>query len=208
MSAKSSPPSSPSAERSLADALRARLAERAPVAEAADGARPAAVLVPLYHDGGEWRVLLNVRSKHLAEHKGEIAFPGGSMEESDADAQACALREAWEEMGISPEDVDVLGALDTVLTRTGFIVWPVVGAIPYPYDFKADPREVAEAVHAPLRAFLDPASLRRERRTERDGAAADRVAYAWAGRLVYGATAVILTQLLDAVRGARQADAA
>ncbi|MCE2469142.1 MAG: CoA pyrophosphatase [Dehalococcoidia bacterium] len=166
------------------------------------------MLVPLYHDGAQWQVVLNVRSMRLAEHKGEIAFPGGSMEESDADAQACALREAWEEMGIRPEAVDVLGPLDTVLTRTGFIVWPTVGAIPYPYGFKPDLREVAEVVHAPLRAFLDSASLRCERRTERDGAAADRVAYAWAGRLVYGATAVILTQLLDAVRGAEQADAA
>lgn len=166
------------------------------------------MLVPLYHDGAQWQVVLNVRSMRLAEHKGEIAFPGGSMEENDADAQACALRETWEEMGVRPEDVDVLGPLDTVLTRTGFMVWPTVGAIPYPYDFNLDPREVAEALHAPLAAFLDPASLRRERRAERGGAHADRVAYACGGRLVYGATAVILTQLLDAVRGVEQADAA
>ena len=166
------------------------------------------MLVPLYYDGGQWHVVLNVRSKHLAEHKGEIAFPGGSMEESDLDAQSCALREAWEEMGIRPEDVDVLGPLDTVLTRTGFMVWPTVGAIPYPYGFKADPREVAEVVHTPLAAVLDPASLRRERRAEHGGGAADRVAYACDSRLVYGATAVILTQLLDAVRGVEQADAA
>ena len=86
----------------LADALRASLSERAPTVEAAEGAVPAGVLVPLQLRGDRWHVILNRRSDHVRQHAGEIAFPGGRLEPSDSDMQECALRESWEEMGIRP----------------------------------------------------------------------------------------------------------
>ena len=186
----------------LREALRNRLGRRGADAEAADGATPAGVLVPLYCKGDAWHVLLNRRTMHVGEHKGEIAFPGGVIEDEDADMQACALRETWEEMGIRPEDVDVLGAVDAVLTRTNYLVYPTVGTIPYPYPFKADPREVAEVIEVPLDAILDDAAVRYERRQSEDGSALDRVAYAYGSSLIYGATAWILQQVLAEVRQA------
>ena len=184
----------------LAAALRDALAARATQADGADNAKAAGVLVPLYVRDGAWHVLLNVRSNHVSEHQGEVAFPGGSLDDGDADIQSCALREAHEEMGIKPADVTVLGALDTVLTRTGYHVWPTVGAIPYPYAFNVSEREVAEVIEMPLESMLTGSALRHEARLLGDGAVQSRVAFAHGPHLVYGATATILEQLLSLVR--------
>ena len=183
----------------LVEGLRAALADRTPVAEASDGATPAGVLVPLqYHDGG-WHVIVNVRSNEVSQHKGEIAFPGGKLEPGDADMTACALRETWEEMGIRPEDVDVLGPLDARVTRTNFLVWPTVGVVPYPYAFRPDAREVAKIVELPLDRLLDGTAVRHEARLNSDGTMIQRVSYGHDGHLVFGATAWILTDLLDVI---------
>ena len=183
----------------LIEALRAALSHREPNAEASDGATPAAVLVPLHYHDGDWHVILNVRSNHVGQHKGEMAFPGGHLEETDADMTACALRESWEEMGIRPDDVDVLGPLSARLTRTNFLVWPIVGVVPHPYDFKPDPREVAEVVEIPLTALLDGSAVRHEARLAPDGTLVRRTAYGHDGHLVFGATAWILAELLELI---------
>ena len=185
--------------RALPDALREVLAGRQPADQAADGSSPAAVLVPLQHHDGQWHVILNVRSQSVGEHKGEISFPGGHLEPTDADMVACALRETWEEMGIRPEDVDVLGPLDTVLTRTNYLVWPTVGVVPHPYAFAADEREVAAVIEAPLDELLDPAAARHEARMMPDGTVRKRVAYVYGEHVIFGATAEILAQLLDLI---------
>ena len=187
--------------RALPDSLRRVLTARVPAAEARDGSKPAGVLVPLQYHDGRWHVILNVRSETVGEHKGEIAFPGGSLEPADADMTACALRETWEEMGIRPEDVDVLGPLDAVLTRTNFLVWPTVGVVPHPYAFAPDAREVASVIEAPLDELLDPAAARHEARILPDGAVMKRLAYVSGEHLIFGATAWILAQLLDLIGG-------
>ena len=188
--------------RDLGAALREVLDSRTAKADAADGAKPAGVLIPLYIRDGAWHVLLNLRSEHVGEHKGEVGFPGGSLDAADADMRACALREAHEEMGIRPDDVTVLGELDTVLTRTGYLVWPTVATIPYPYPFKVSSREVAEVMQVPLHAVMDEASLRHESRLDSDGNIQRRVGFTHGPHLVYGATATILEQLLSLVREA------
>ena len=181
----------------LVERIREALAGREPSFEAVDGARPAAVLVPLqYHDGG-WHVILNVRSQHVGEHRGEIAFPGGKYEASDEDMIACALREMWEEMGVAPEDVDVLGPLNAVHTRTNYLVWPTVGVIPPSYPFIADANEVAEVIEIRLDDLLNGDAVRHEARLGPDGVVTQRVAYAQGEHLVFGATAWILAQLVD-----------
>lgn len=186
----------------LAGALRGVLAGREPSAEGRDGAKPAGVLVPLQFHEGQWHVILNLRSNHVGQHKGEVAFPGGRLEPEDTDMVACALRETWEEMGIQAEHVDVLGPLDAILTRTDFLVWPTVGVVPHPYQFNPDPREVAEVIEVPLADLLDPATARHEARLFPDGTMWHRHAYDGGRHLVFGATAWILTQLIDAVRSA------
>ena len=177
----------------------ARLTPSAPEAAGAD-AKPAAVLIPLQRRCGEWRVILNVRSQSVGLHQGEIAFPGGKREAGDADMAACALREACEEMGIAPEDVEPLGSLHPVLTRTDYLVWPIAGVVPHPYPFVVDENEVAEVVEIPLAHLLSPEAERHEARLLPDGTLTRRAAYAYGPYLVYGATAWILGQFLDLAR--------
>ena len=178
------------------DVVRKALAgrERQIVADAS--LMPAAVLLLLYPKDGKYCVLLNKRSEEVEHHKGEISFPGGAKDEEDRDFQETALREAQEEMGISPADVTVLGQLDDFTTRSGFSIQVYVGTIDYPYDFKPSNLEIAEVLEVPLDVLLDPSSLRVETRWE-DGQYVDVRSYAYDGHLIYGATARILQQFLS-----------
>ena len=187
----------------LAEAVRAVLAKRQPAAEASDGATPAGVLVPLQYHDGRWHVILNVRSDTVGEHRGEISFPGGRLEAIDADMVACALRETREEMGVRPEDVDVLGPLDATLTRTNYLVWPTVGIVPHPYPFKLNAREVAAIIEVPVSDLLDPANTRHEARLQPDGSVSKRVSFVAGEHMIFGVTAWILAQLLDVLAQAR-----
>ncbi len=190
--------------RALPDALREILNRRQPAHQARDGSSPAAVLVPLRHHDGRWHVILNVRSETVSQHKGEIVFPGGHLEPDDADMVDCALRETWEEMGIRPDDIEVLGPLDAVLTRTNYLVWPTVGVVPHPYAFAPDAREVALVIEAPVDELLHPGAARHEARMMPDGTVRERVAYVYGEHLIFGATAEMLAQLLGFIAGMAQ----
>ncbi|MGD8625868.1 MAG: CoA pyrophosphatase, partial [Anaerolineae bacterium] len=89
----------------------------------------AAVLIPLLYKEGEWHVAVTQRTHDVEHHKGQISFPGGACEPGDADLQATALRETWEEIGVPPETVEVLGTLDDFETISHFVVTPFVGVI-------------------------------------------------------------------------------
>ena len=183
----------------LIEAIRNKLVERTPTAQATDGAKPAGVLIPLHFRDDCWYVILNVRSEHVSQHQGEIAFPGGKLEPNDADMTACALRETWEEMGIKPEDVDVLGHMDAVLTRTNFLVWPTVGVVPHPYNFRLENREVAGVLQIPLQKLLSGEAVLHEARLNEYGDLVHRKAYKHEEHLVFGATAWILSDLLELI---------
>ncbi len=162
--------------------------------------REAAVLVPLVeHDEG-LSVLLTQRTAHLAAHAGQISFPGGGVEQGDDDAEDTALRETEEEIGLPREHVDLLGRLDTYVTRTGFRVTPVVGLIRPPFTLRPDPYEVAEVFEVPLSFILDPA--KRERRSaEFKGALRHFWAFPYGQRFIWGATAGMLVNLCDVLAG-------
>lgn len=158
--------------------------------------RPAAVLVPLIDRPEGMTVLLTQRTAHLHAHAGQISFPGGRMEDTDADAIATALRETEEEVGLSRDLVGVVGRLDTYVTGTGFEITPIVGIVTPPYTLTIDPFEVAEAFEVPLSYILD---TRNHNRQERESAGRIRVFFVlpFEGRNIWGATAGMLVNLAE-----------
>ena len=164
---------------------------------------PAGVLLLLYRKDDEYCILLNKRSEWVEDHKGEIAFPGGRKDESDRTVRETAIRETHEEMGISPEDIQVLGELDDVPTVSNYLISTWVGTIPYPYEFKPSAREVAEVLEVPLSLLRDRSSHREEARLV-DGRLVSTTAYSYQGHLIYGATAQLLGQFLSVIDGAME----
>jgi 8-oxo-dGTP pyrophosphatase MutT (NUDIX family) len=162
------------------------------------GLIPAAVMILLYQKEGEYCVLLNERSQQVEHHKGEMSFPGGARDPEDSDFLDTALRETEEEMGISREDVRILGRLDDIITRSNFAVKVYVGTIPYPYEFTPSEIEIAQVVEAPLSALLDKVNHRYETKWM-NGGSITAVSYACGDHLVFGATAKILQQFLMTV---------
>ena len=110
----------------------------------------AAVLVPLMFQHGEWHVLFTRRTERVESHKGQVSFPGGACNEGETTPEQTALREAEEEIGIHPADVNVLGRLNRMVTISKFRVSPIVGVIPFPYAFKVAGVEVARVFTIPL----------------------------------------------------------
>ncbi len=121
------------------------------------GLRPASVLIPIFCSGREWHLLLTRRTESVNDHKGQVSFPGGASEVGDASPEITALREAQEEIGINPGDVTVLGRLPNQPTISKFLVTPVVGRIPWPYEFKLSSEEVERVFFIPLSWLAMPA---------------------------------------------------
>lgn len=177
---------------------RGRRGLRSPVAD--KGATPSAVLIALYeHDGDVW-VILTRRSRTLRTHSGEVSFPGGHADPGETPLQA-ALREAQEEVHLSPELVEPLGELDhlTTVTRRSYIV-PIVGLLPGRPDLEPAPAEVEEILHVPLSELMLPEVYREELWGAGDTA---RPVYFFDlhGDTVWGATAALLRQLLARLTG-------
>lgn len=156
--------------------------------------RPAAVLVPVLDRAGGATVLLTRRAAHLAHHPGQIAFPGGRVDDGDADARAAALREAREETALDPARVEIIGRLDAYITVTGFRVEPFVGVVTPPVDLRPDPSEVDSLFEVPLDFLMDPAN-HQEGVRERDGKQRPFFAIPYGDYYIWGATAGILINL-------------
>ncbi len=120
----------------------------------------ASVLVPIVMRD-QPMVLLTERTTHMSTHSGQIAFPGGKVDEDDADAAATALREAQEEVGLDPAFVQVLGNLPTYVTGTSFIITPVVALVQPNFTMTPNTMEVADVFEVPLAFLMDPANHRR-----------------------------------------------
>ena len=161
----------------------------------------AAVLVPLIDRDGGMTVLLTKRTEHLNDHAGQVSFPGGRIDPEDRDAAAAALRGAREEVGLDPQRVDLIGRLDTYVTRTGFDVTPWVGLVTPPIALVPDPFEVAEVFEVPLDFFLDSANRRTESRLWQ-GQERFFYVYPWHGYYIWGATAGMLSNLAEVLGGA------
>lgn len=160
---------------------------------------PASVLVPLVEREYGLSLLLTMRTAHLHDHAGQIAFPGGRAEHFDLDAVDTALRETQEEIGLHRQHIDVLGTLPLYHTGTGYAVTPVVALVAPPFELKADPFEVAEIFEVPLAFLMDGA--RHERRAVAL-AGANRTFYAmpYEQYFIWGATAGMLRNLFHFLR--------
>jgi 8-oxo-dGTP pyrophosphatase MutT (NUDIX family) len=163
-------------------------------AERAAARRRASVLVPIVTRAGGLTMLFTRRTAHLRNHSGQIAFPGGGAEPGDASAEATALRETHEEIGLEPARVEVLGRLSDYHTRTDYRVTPVVGLVAPPFELSLDAHEVDEAFEVPLDFLLDPANHLRQQR-EFEGRAVPFYAIPYHDYYIWGATAGMLINL-------------
>jgi 8-oxo-dGTP pyrophosphatase MutT (NUDIX family) len=166
----------------------------------APGGVASAVLVPLYVAAGQLWVLLTRRTDTLAVHAGQIAFPGGVREEGDADEVAVALREAHEELGQDPALVMILGHLDDVQTPSGFLISPVVGAIPFPLTVQPASEEVEAVLQVPF-AYLANPEVVEEQVLEIAGERVVSPVYHYRSQRIWGATARILADLIRRLSG-------
>lgn len=202
----SAPAAGPRCDAQLAALRRALAAERAPSSdfdlnpkvELPPGRklRPAGVLAAFLPSDDGLRLILTKRSSRLKHHPGQIAFPGGKQEESDADPTAAALREAQEEVGLDPASVEILGTLPTHETVTSFLMTPVVGLVTGPFHPVAEPGEVEEVFTVPFDHVTNPdrfsVQWRRWRGQRRHYYTAPYGPY-----YIWGATARVLRGLAD-----------
>lgn len=156
--------------------------------------RPAAVLIALRPSAGDWQVIFTRRPRSMKHHPGQIAFPGGKVDPTDASKQDAALRESEEEIGLSREDVRILDRLPDHRTVTNFIVTPFVATIPENFVPVAEPEEVEEIFEVPLSHFLNAGSFRIESRNWR-GKRRRFYVVPFGPYYIWGATARMLRQL-------------
>lgn len=162
--------------------------------------QPAAVLVGLVERRQGLSVLFTRRTAHLSTHAGQVSFPGGRCEACDENAVATALRETHEEVGVPPELVQVVGALDEYRTGTGFSITPVVGFLAEDFPLKPDPFEVDEVFEVPFDFLMDPRNHKRER-IHWKGAMREYFAMPYDGHYIWGATAGIIRNFYEHIRG-------
>jgi len=163
--------------------------------------KTAAVLIGLIERSEGVAILLTRRTENLTDHAGQISFPGGRIDPRDRDPETAALREAAEEVRLDPTRTTVIGRLDTYVTRTGYEVVPVVALLRPPLTLVPDPAEVAEIFELPLEELMRPGAMflhsQRFEGIERWYYALD-----WDGHHIWGATAGMLNNLIEAL-GAR-----
>jgi len=163
--------------------------------------REAAVLVPLVSRPEGATLLLTQRTDHLACHAGQICFPGGRLEPTDVNATDAALRETEEEIGLTRDRIDLIGRLDTYVTRTGFRITPLVGVVRQPFEIVPDPTEVADVFEVPLALILDAGHPKQHSR-DIGGKPRRYYAFPYGNRDIWGATAGILVNLRDVLKQA------
>ena len=160
----------------------------------------AGVLIFFYPVDEEPYLVFMKRTEDGGVHSGQISFPGGRYEESDHDIVFTALREAHEEVGINPKEVSVLGKLtDLYIPPSRFLVTPVVGYSLLNHDFFADPSEVAEIIELPLRSFMEEGARTSAHIYINDGLQFDAPCFNIRGNIIWGATAMILNELLEMI---------
>lgn len=159
--------------------------------------RQAAVLMPLFVEGGEWKVLFTRRSDVVQDHKGQVSFPGGAADESDESPEDTARREMFEEIGIHPRDVHLLGRMNDMPTITSYLITPIVGVITWPVKLKVNLSEVARVFSIPLCWLADKAHHEERLYRLPDGSEHPVIYFSeYDGELLWGVTARIVLEFL------------
>lgn len=162
--------------------------------------RPAAVLVPLVRADGGWHLLFTKRTSRVQNHKGQVAFPGGAIEADDPSIESAALRETWEEIGVEPTQVTLLGRLPTLVSVTHYLIYPIVGKVIWPIAFRLSEDEVEKVFTIPLTWLAQPHHLDRKMKPTLEGTLHEVLYFApYQGEQVWGITARIVYLLLQAL---------
>jgi 8-oxo-dGTP pyrophosphatase MutT (NUDIX family) len=164
----------------------------------------AAVLIPFINTEEGWEILLIRRTENDNDrHGGQVAYPGGRMDPEDPSPEETALRETWEEIGVHPREVKILGKLPPILTITNYLVTPVIGIIPWPTKLILAEEEVSRAFTIPLKWLQDPNNLERHQRTLPPPYGTLEVIYfkRYDGELLWGASGRITVNLLNVLCG-------
>ncbi|HTY09944.1 MAG TPA: CoA pyrophosphatase [Bacteroidota bacterium] len=159
-----------------------------------------AVLMPIVQRDNGLDLLFTKRSDAVEHHKGQISFPGGAADPADTSASDTALRESFEEIGLPPSAVKIIGTVDDLQTPSRFVVTPIVGAVEYLPPLHINRDEVAQVILIPLEKFFDE-SLRRSEFRERDGVKVEVFSYDVWEEPVWGATAFFVKQLVGLLKG-------
>jgi 8-oxo-dGTP pyrophosphatase MutT (NUDIX family) len=160
----------------------------------------AGVMLLLYPRDGSWHLPLILRTNTVMHHKDQIGFPGGQLEPGEDFVQA-ALRETWEELGVAPKRLRVIGELPPLYIQpSNFCIYPVIAAADGPVAFTPHPGEVAEIIEVPLDHLMNPRNVREEKWTVR-GELLNIPFYAYKDHKIWGATAMVLTEFLDILGG-------
>jgi len=168
----------------------------------------AAVLIPVLERNGKAFVLLTQRTEHLSSHSGQIAFPGGKIDLGESNEEA-ALREAHEEVGLIPEDVEILGTFGNYFSGSGYTVAPVVGMVKGNPELTINEEEVADTFEVPLSFLMNQNNHIRESRTWREKEISyytipymDHTIDPPVERRIWGLTAGIIRQVQERLYGA------
>jgi 8-oxo-dGTP pyrophosphatase MutT (NUDIX family) len=160
----------------------------------------AAVLLPLFHENGEYKILFTKRTDNLETHKGQISLPGGVVDQDDADYKDTALREAQEEIGLRREDVTVLGQLDDAIALvSNFIIYPFVGVIPPSYNFRISHFEVERIIEVPLWLFFEDRPPVKKDIIEVNGMILRSPNWRYQDDVIWGATARIMENFVHII---------
>ena len=163
--------------------------------------RPAAVLLCFWPAGEDCvELVMTRRTDNVSSHQGQVSFPGGRVDASDPSYQAAALREAWEELGIVPDTVTIMGRLDDAWSRYGHYVVPFVGWLEQRPDLNPNPGEVAEVLIADMATIMRPEAQRDHPVVLQDGRQHVAKAFEWQGGYVWGLTADLLLELILWIR--------
>ncbi len=180
--------------------IQKTLAGRTPRQLNIPGFIPAAIIIPVFEIEQEAHLLLTVRTDTVMHHKGQVSFPGGAREEQDNSLEQTALRETFEEVGIPPETVTIIGQLDDFPTITDFMVTPYVATIPYPYPHRINTGEVAEVLEVPLELFLSDRAFEIKEKTYQ-GVTYPVYYYYFQHAVIWGVTGFIVNRFVELVFG-------
>ncbi|GAP06582.1 NTP pyrophosphohydrolase including oxidative damage repair enzymes [Anaerolinea thermolimosa] len=159
---------------------------------------PAAVLIPLYQDGREWFTLFTLRTDRVENHKGQVSFPGGAADIMDKTPVDTALRETFEETGIPPQKVQILGQMPPHISSSGFLIYPVIGKIAWPVALTPAENEVKRIFSVPLKWLAETVNKEERLYTRQNGTQEMVVFYKpYDGEIIWGITARIITDFLN-----------